>query len=651
LAQVDVKSLLCIILSLLVVTMILCPTYSFSTARPEYYSETGKYNNQLYIQREIVGKDLAGGTLESNAINKIIPTRIEDQKGSNLASNSNFSIVDNQSGLPLYWNDSLNICGRTYTCKMNVTDGWDDRQSFQLSTTNNTNKTWLSIKGREINVKPGEQLQLVSHMKLNKWATQSHIALEGFNETSKQWYQFRQCPSGVDGPLEWQEFSCVITIPENTTGIRPVLNAGWSSDAKEEAATWFDSISVIKEGAPFVTDPNLKVEALYDGLEHPTSMAFLGQDDILVLEKNKGTIQRIVNGVKLREPIVDLAVRHNDGLLGIAIDKNMTTGQNSIVQSTYVFLYFTAAEKGDKDQTEEEAPARNRLYRYELENNTLVNPKLLLDLPAALTQNAGKIVIGPDKYIYLSVGELRNRSASDPRNKALNYGGESGGNEADGRGSIMRIDQNGRTTSPILGNKEPLNKYYAYGIRNSFGMDFDPLTGKLWDTENGPEWGDESNLAEPGFNSGWNKVQGVWTVGEGESRGDLASEKPDNLVDFDGMGKYSAPEFTWHNTVAPTALKFLTTDKLGKDYKNDMFVGDAKTGRIYHFELNQNRTELLLNGSLRDKVGNTYDELDPLVFARGFGLISDLEIGPDGYLYVVVLDDGKIFRIVSNDLN
>jgi aldose sugar dehydrogenase len=79
-----------------------------------------------------------------------------------------------------------------------------------------------------------------------------------------------------------------------------------------------------------------------------------------------------------------------------------------------------------------------------------------------------------------------------------------------------------------------------------------------------------------------------------------------------------------------------------------MLVANVNTGRIYHFELNQNRTGLLLNGSLIDKVGNTSDELDPVVFARGFGIITDLEIGPDGYLYVVALNDGKIYRIVPS---
>ena len=83
-------------------------------------------------------------------------------------------------------------------------------------------------------------------MKLNEWATQSHVVLEGFNETSKRWHQIEQCPSGINGPLEWKEFRCVITIPENITKLRPALNSGWSSQPKQEATTWFDNIYLIK---------------------------------------------------------------------------------------------------------------------------------------------------------------------------------------------------------------------------------------------------------------------------------------------------------------------------------------------------------------------------------------------------------------------
>jgi glucose/arabinose dehydrogenase len=76
---------------------------------------------------------------------------------------------------------------------------------------------------------------------------------------------------------------------------------------------------------------------------------------------------------------------------------------------------------------------------------------------------------------------------------------------------------------------------YAYGIRNSFGFDFDPITGNIWDTENGPGYGDEINLVEPGFNTGWSEVTGM------SSNTDDFDPEDDDLVSFDGKGEYSHP--------------------------------------------------------------------------------------------------------------
>jgi glucose/arabinose dehydrogenase len=120
---------------------------------------------------------------------------------------------------------------------------------------------------------------------------------------------------------------------------------------------------------------------------------------------------------------------------------------------------------------------------------------------------------------------------------------------------------------------------------------------------------------------------------------------PPNLVTFEGKGKYQSPQFTWNRTVGPTALTFLTTDKLGKKYENDMFVADVENGRIYHFKLNHNRTALLLDGPLTDKVADNDKELKNIIFAGEFGMITDLDVGPDGYLYLVVFNEGKIYRI------
>ena len=194
--------------------------------------------------------------------------------------------------------------------------------------------------------------------------------------------------------------------------------------------------------------------------------------------------------------------------------------------------------------------------------------------------------------------------------------------------------------------------YYAFGIRNSFGIDFDPVTGKLWDTENGEDSGDEINLVEPGFNSGWNKIQGIWS--KGGDRSSTHTENvilnPDNLEDFGGKAKYSPPEFTWEDSIGPTALKFLNSDKLGKEYQNDIFVGDVHNGNLYHYKLDKQRTGLLfLEESLSDKVADADEENAGIIFGEGFGSISDLEVGPDGYLYIVSLGRGAIYRIVPSD--
>ena len=244
------------------------------------------------------------------------------------------------------------------------------------------------------------------------------------------------------------------------------------------------------------------------------------------------------------------------------------------------------------------------------------------------------------------IGDL-NRST-----RAQNY---LNGTEPDGTSGILRITQDGKPVpnGSIIGEQYPLNLYYAYGIRNSFGMDFDPVTGNLWDTENGLLYGDEINLVKPGFNSGWSRVQGIWDSKQVSNQSresyweaipprskDIMAEDPSRLVTFNGKGNYSQPEFTWGFSVAPTALKFLNSDKLGKEYENDMFVGDFKYGNLYHFDLNRNRTQLNLNGSLAHKVAINEEVLNSTLFGQGFGAITDLDVGPDGNLYVLSLYKG-----------
>jgi glucose/arabinose dehydrogenase len=123
-------------------------------------------------------------------------------------------------------------------------------------------------------------------------------------------------------------------------------------------------------------------------------------------------------------------------------------------------------------------------------------------------------------------------------------------------------------------------------------------------------------------------------------------------VNFSGKGEYRSPEFSWLLPIAPTSLTFLSSDKLGKIYENDLFVGDFNNGNIYRFDLNQNRNGLIFNSRLlQDKVANNATELNLAIFAQGFGGITDLQMGPDGYLYMVSIKDGKIYRIVPASLS
>jgi glucose/arabinose dehydrogenase len=375
-------------------------------------------------------------------------------------------------------------------------------------------------------------------------------------------------------------------------------------------------------------------------------MAFLAPDDILFLEKNDGLVNRVTNGKLSDKPLLDLNVVHSDGLLGIAVSKNES-------DHTYVFLYFTQSlkEYGADITNDEEVRMVNNtfgkirecncLYRYELIDDKLVYPKLLLSLPAGPggQHHGGEILIGDDGNIYVLVGNIEGWMTNNTSTKAQNY---ENGSEPDGRAGILRVTQDGKPVDGgIIGNTYPLNLYYAYGIRNGFGMDFDPITGNLWDTENGPDYGDEINLVEPGFNSGGDDVYGIST-----------SDKkldPRKLVDFNGKGHYSDPEFVWNSTVGPTALRFVASDKYGDELQNDMLVGDINNGNIYHFELNNERDMLLLNGTTADKVANNKEELEDIIFMKGFQDITDVQISPDGYIYV--LGNKSIYKIEPKEAN
>ncbi len=433
---------------------------------------------------------------------------------------------------------------------------------------------------------------------------------------------------------------------------------------------------------PFVSnleDYKLNIRPYVEGLSFPTSMTFIDNNTIMALEKD-GNVRLISNGVLQKEPIlkVDVDMEAERGLLGIAtLKKNPDTDNTNLTDNNKtnnlskptnpefnqampnysVFLYFTEkikdAEENDDGNDDDNQTIRNRIYEYSWDGQTsLTKPVLMLDLPAKLGpyHNGGKLKIGPDKQLYAVIGDLvtiNNTLQNRP----------SQGNHTDipnNSSVIFRIDPSHHSIpkdNPFYenyykdGNLKTLIYYYAYGIRNSFGLDFDPLTAKLWDTENGEDKYDEINVVEPGFNSGWHKIMGPMARNN--------ESKISDLVMFYGS-HYSDPVFSWNIPIGITDIEFFNSSVLGKKYSNNVFVGDINNGNLYFFKVNASRSGMDTNmvgmgkneELFADKVADSQAESNKFTIAKGFdGRITDIETGPDGYLYILTYFDGKIYRV------
>lgn len=422
-------------------------------------------------------------------------------------------------------------------------------------------------------------------------------------------------------------------------------------------------------------DSDLEVELVTEGFESPTSMAFIGNHgDMLILEKS-GEVILFMNENKSKISLLNFTVNDQTerGLLGVDVLDNMSdlhttaiaearsnnqatipTGGNSINNAsttspsptpTFAFFYLTEASKEDRTQV-----LGNRIYRFEWNptDKSLSNGTLILDLPVlpGENHNGGKLIADSEnRHIYAVIGDLNRKGMLQ------NF---KNGSLPDDTSVILRINPDG---SPAQGNPfldvsrsdesyANLSKYYAYGIRNSFGLAIDPLTHILWDTENGPDGFDEINLVRPGFNSGWTTVMGPI------ERSNVTSEN--NLVNFLGSSSYADPVFSWGRAVGVTDIEFYNSDRLGDDYTNNIFVADANNGHLYFFEVNEDRSGLKFGDSRLsdDLVASNDRERTEVTFSTRFpSSITDIETGPDGFLYVLTFHPtkGSLSRIVPQE--
>jgi glucose/arabinose dehydrogenase len=169
------------------------------------------------------------------------------------------------------------------------------------------------------------------------------------------------------------------------------------------------NISAIKNESipqPSLSDQNLKIEEVAKGFDFPTSMTFLGKNDIILLEKNTGNVVRVLNGNDSRQLLhIDVSFKDERGLLGMALSGN----GSSNVKDTFIFLYYTHCPKLS-GQAQTSQNCGNYVYRYKLDinNNTLKDPKLILSLPAlpGPSHNGGVLELDKHKNLYVTVGDL-----------------------------------------------------------------------------------------------------------------------------------------------------------------------------------------------------------------------------------------------------
>lgn len=371
---------------------------------------------------------------------------------------------------------------------------------------------------------------------------------------------------------------------------------------------------------PIFNDPAVKYEIIAEGLENPTGIVFVN-NDILIIEK-EGNLRLLSNQHLDEKPIHEFSVnaKSERGLLGIETD-----GSN-------IFVYLTETANDDS--------LRNRVYKYSWNGNDLTNQQLLLDLPAIPGPNhdGGKLVLEKrnnnsaiSDNLYVVIGDLNHRGIL--QNIKSN-------DKPDDTGVILRInskDGSAIETNPFYINSDT-SKYFAYGIRNSFGITIDPITGTLWETENGPSEYDEINIVKAGFNSGWLQLMGPMS----------RSDNSINDLQVLPNSFYSDPQLSWRESVALTDIAFINSSQLGEQYLYKMMVGDYNQGNLYILSLNEKRDNILLdltNKYLLDKVIDNDVEADSIKFGSGFGSITDIENGPDGLLYVLSFNDGKLYKI------
>ena len=362
---------------------------------------------------------------------------------------------------------------------------------------------------------------------------------------------------------------------------------------------------------------NFNDTVVASGLGSPTAIAFLpGGGGMLVTEK--GGALKLVNqtsGAVSTLVSIPVCTDSEMGLLGVAVDPSFTNTNGNL--NGFIYLYRTnPSATGCASST----GRFNQVVRVTMVNGTVNIASLTVLLSGIQTDNGnhdgGTVRIGPDGKLWVSVGDTGVGDMGNPGDSTNPYSQDL--NSLNGK--LLRLELSGAPAAgnPFVGQPGKRGEIYAYGFRNPFRFDFEPVTGKAWLGDVGQSTREELDVLQSGGNYSWPYCEGTLPAGC-QHPGDVAP-----ILDYPRSGTGALGATIIGGDFAPSGFS-----TFGGDY----FFGDYVASKLYRAPLNGARTNLAAY---------------PTDFVTGAGGPTDVQFGPDGALYYVAINTGEVREVTPN---
>lgn len=361
---------------------------------------------------------------------------------------------------------------------------------------------------------------------------------------------------------------------------------------------------------------SLRVVKLAQGLSHPDGLVFLPDGHTMLVTERPGRLRILRDGVLDPKPVEGLPALNTIGLGGL----HDIVLHPDFAKNGLLYISYTKEREPQKGTT-------LAVVRARFDKGRLNGAKDILVADAwesPLGTYGGRMIFGPDRMLYISVGDRDGTTASDvssARPQAQNL--------ASHIGKLLRVRDDGSIPpdNPFVNTPGALGEIYSYGHRNAYGIAWDPKTGQMWESEFGPAGGDEINRILPGHNYGWPLV----SMGRHYS-GSLVSDHPWYRDRMDN------PLFYWNPTFNPENMIFYTGDKFPR-LKGSLLIAGASSKKI---------AQMVISGDFVRQGDTMLHELNVR--------FRDIRQGPDGYIYVLTEGrlrgpkdtDGMLLRIEPN---